>query len=137
MPGSCSGSEMEKKKKPVAFEFVLERLYPLKPMVRPMFGAHGVYIGEKIVLIMRDKENNTEDNGVWVAVLPGQHASLKKEFPSMRSIRLFGPGDTGWQNIPSEEDNFETEANGICDLLLKNDPRIGKVPKGKSKKKKK
>jgi hypothetical protein len=119
-------------KKEIPFDFVIERLSSLDPVVKPMFGCHAVYVRDKIVLIVRRKENDA-DNGVWVATSPEHHASLKKELPSLRPIEIFG--DKGsWQNLPEDHPDFEQEAISACELILKNDRRIGKIPKPKKKK---
>lgn len=120
--------------KPIPFNFVIENLFAAQPLVKPMFGAHALYIHEKIVLILRDK--NDEDSGVWIATSPEHHQSLKKDFPSMRSIRIFGTSESSWQVLPKEDDDFETSVNRLCDLVLTGDPRIGKIPKPKKKKSK-
>ncbi len=123
-------------KKSIPFEFVLERISRLKPYVRPMFGCHAVYVGEKIVLILRDKDSHPRDNGVWIATYPEHHASLREIFPSLRSIEAFGPGETSWQNLPVDADDFESKCEEACDLLLLRDPRIGRIPGVKKKAKK-
>lgn len=123
-------------KKPIPFEFVLEMLEDASPHTKPMFGCHAIYIGNKIVLILRDRESSPADNGIWLATTGEHHASLQKEFPNMRSIEVFGPGPTGWQVLPVESDDFEEAATRACELVLKGDPRIGKIPKVKLKKKK-
>jgi hypothetical protein len=120
-------------KKKIPFDFVLEKLFSAEPMVRPMFGAHAVYIGPKIVLILRDKDD--QDSGVWIGTKKEHHASLIKEFPNMRSIAIFGPGISGWQVLSKDEDDFESSVDHLCDLILKNDPRIGNIPKPRKKKK--
>lgn len=123
--------------KKIPFAFVLEELDRVQPFVRPMFGCYAVYVGEKLVLILRDRADHANDNGVWVAALKEQHTSLKKDFPCLRSIRLFGTMETVWQNIPKEEDDFEELVLKVCALIVKGDPRIGKIPKPKKKKSKK
>jgi hypothetical protein len=120
---------MAKSKTPVPFSFVLENLLNAKPVVKPMFGCHSVYIGPKIVLALRDKDD--EDSGVWIGTSKEHHESLKKDFPAMRSIKIFGPGTSGWQLLSKDSDDFETSVNRLCELILKNDPRIGKIPKGR------
>ena len=50
--------------KAIPFEFVLDELEPMSPHNKLMFGFTGVYIGEKIVFVLRDKEKFPEDNGV-------------------------------------------------------------------------
>ena len=121
--------------KTIPFEFVLEALARVHPRTRPMFGYLGVYVGEKIVIMLRKRADGREDNGVWIATVPGHCASLKKELPSLRSIRLFGSTLTVWQNIPNDAEDFEESAIKACELILRRDPRIGKVPKPKAKKK--
>lgn len=118
-------------KKPPPHEFVLDALTEAGPTTRPMFGCLAVYVGEKIVLILRDKGDRATrtDDGVWLATTQEHHKSLKKDFPSMRSIRLFADGGpTGWQCLPVESETFEEEALRACELVLRGDTRIGKIP---------
>lgn len=126
---------MLKRKKSIAFSFVLDELDSLHPIVKPMFGCHALYVGEKIVLITREKPDHPEDNGVWLATTTEHHTSLRKEFPSMRRIFLLGNGETSWQNLPVEADDFEESALKACVLIRKGDPRIGKIPKPRKRKK--
>lgn len=119
---------MLKARKPVPFEFVLDALSDRDYHLRAMFGATALYLDEKIVLILREKETHPDDNGVWLATSGEHHESLRAELPSMRDIRMFGPGPTGWQNIPSESEDFESEASSACELIRDGDPRIGKIP---------
>ena len=123
----------------IPFEFVLEALLPLNPRVNPMFGAFGVYVGEKIVLALRNKEDHQEANGVWIATKSEYHSSLKKIFPSMHSIYLLSDGkaETQWQMLPQDADDFESSAIKICELILQGDERIGRIPKPRKKKRKK
>jgi hypothetical protein len=125
-----------KKPATIPFNFVLDQLLTLDPTTKPMFGCHAVYIGPKIMLILRNKETHTDDNGVWISTRTEHHATLKKIFPSMRSINVLGIGETNWQILPVDEDNFEESALKVCELILKGDPRIGNIPKSKKKKKK-
>jgi hypothetical protein len=111
---------------------VLDALAELEPRTNPMFGCLAVYVGEKIVLVLRDKAPADADNGVWLATTPEHHASLKHDFPSMRSIKVFGTPVTGWQVLPASAPDFEEAALHACELVIARDPRIGKVPKPKS-----
>ncbi len=119
-------------KKTMAFDFVLDSLHALNPVVKPMFGCHAVYVGTKIVLVTRNKEDHQYDNGVWIATTPEHHASLRKDFPMMRSIELLGYGETSWQNIPSNSEVFEESVQKACDFIRSGDKRIGKVPNPES-----
>ena len=113
-------------RKRIPHEFVLEALTGLSPRTNPMFGCLAVYVGEKIVLILRDRK--TADDGVWLATTPEHHESLRAEFPNMRSIQVFGKDVTGWQVLPADAPDFEESALLACDLIAARDPRIGKVP---------
>ncbi|MGA9445982.1 MAG: hypothetical protein WBV26_06035 [Candidatus Sulfotelmatobacter sp.] len=117
-----------KQRKPVPHEFVLDAIAPLSPETRPMFGCLAIYVHDKIVLILRDKPTQTADNGVWLATTEEHHQSLRLEFPNMRSIQLLGKKVTGWQVLPVDAQDFEEAALHACDLVLADDPRIGKVP---------
>lgn len=117
-----------KQRKVIPHEFVLDAIVALSPETRPMFGCLAVYVEDKIVLILRDKPKETQDNGVWLATTKEHHESLRREFPNMRSIQVLGKDVTGWQVLPAEAPDFEEAALRACDLIATRDPRIGKVP---------
>jgi hypothetical protein len=96
-----------------------------------MFGCLAVYVEDKIVLILRDKRKSPADNGIWLATATEHHESLRREFPRMRSIRVFGKEPTQWQLLPADDADFEAAALRACKLVLARDPRIGKIPKTK------
>lgn len=118
-----------KRRKLIPYEFVLDSLSALQPVTRPMFGCLAIYAGNKIVLILRDKGGQDRDNGVWLATTAEHHESLRREFPNMRSIEMFGKAVTGWQVLPADAPDFEETALRACDLVIAGDSRIGKVPK--------
>lgn len=120
-----------KRRKAVPYEFVLDALAALSPVTRSMFGCLAIYIEDKIVLALRDKEDGTGDNGVWLATTEDHHDSLRGEFPNMRSIQIFGKIVTGWQVLPVGSPDFEEAALHACELIAARDPRIGKVPVSK------
>lgn len=100
-----------------------------------MFVCLAVYVLDKIVLALRDRPTYTEDNGVWIATTVEHHKSLKKELPNMRSVGVLGKDVTGWQILPAAAPDFEESALHVCELILKRDPRIGKIPKSKKRRK--
>lgn len=110
-------------------EFVLDALAPVSPSTRSMFGCLAIYVEDKIVLILRDRGDSPVDNGVWLATTAEHHASLRSEFPRMRSIQLFGRESTHWQVLPVDAPDFESMALRACQLVRARDPRIGKIPK--------
>jgi hypothetical protein len=131
-PRDLSGLDAPvKPAKKVPFDFVLDELASLSPTTRPMFGCTSVYVGEKIVLILRDKDD--DDSGVWVATARAHHDALRGEVPSLRSIAIFGPGESNWQNIPASDPRFEDDVLWVCASILAGDERIGRVPAAKKK----
>ena len=117
-----------RQRKTVPHEFVLDAIAGLSPETRSMFGCLAVYVEDKIVLVLRDKRDETADNGVGLATTEEHHESLRREFPNMRSIRVFGKKVTGWQVLPVDAPDFEEAALRACELIVARDPRIGKVP---------
>jgi hypothetical protein len=126
-----------KRRKALPYAFVLEALAPVAIETRSMFGCLAVYVGDKIVLLLRDRPKELADNGVWLATTEEHHDSLRRDFPGMRSIRLFGKPVTGWQILPADAPDFEQAALLACELVVARDPRIGKVPKSRRKSAKK
>jgi hypothetical protein len=145
-----------KRRKSVPHEFVLEALAEVEPRTNPMFGCLAVYVGKKIVMILRDKKADesrkktswardvrkrdrrerpdvqvTRDNGVWLATTIEHHESLRREFPNMRSVAVFGKKVTEWQVLPADALDFESAALRACEMVVAGDGRIGKVPKKK------
>jgi hypothetical protein len=122
-----------RQRKAVPYEFVLDAIAELPAETRSMFGCLAVYLGDKIVLILRDRLDYAADNGVWLATTEEHHRSLRREFPNMRSIQQFGKVTTGWQVLPADAPDFEQTALRACELIVARDPRIGKVPKSRRK----
>ena len=123
-------------KKDIPYEFVFDYLTPLDVTIKPMFGLWAIYINEKIVLALRDRKEFPDSNGVWVATSQEHHKSLKSEFPSLRSFTIFSKAikETEWQMLPVDADDFEASVIKVCELIKRNDNRIGKIPKPKQKK---
>src|SRR5215470_14440828 len=84
-----------------------------------------------IATILRDRPKFPKDNGVWIATAQEHHESLRAEFPNMRSVGLLGKKITGWQVLGVDMPDFEEAVLRACELVVKGDARIGKVPKGK------
>lgn len=120
-----------RREKAAPHEFVLDALASLSPVTRPMFGCLAAYVGDRIVLILRDKAKSPADNGVWLATTREHHESLRREFPRMRSISVLGKEPTQWQLLPADDPDFEAAAVHACELILAGDARIGKVPKAR------
>jgi hypothetical protein len=120
-------------RKPAPHQFVLDALAEVYPRTNPMFGCLAVYVGEKIVMVLREKRDSSADNGIWLATTHQHHESLRRDFPNMRSIGVLGKKVTGWQVLPSEAPDFEEASLRACEFIVAGDARIGKVPGARQK----
>ena len=113
----------------IPFDFILDYLLPIEMEIRPFFGMFSIYSGQKLLLMLRDRKNEPEMNGIWIALNKG-HAELKAQLPGLRPYPGGGPGkkDNGWLQIHPGADDFERLAIRICELIVHRDPRIGKIP---------
>jgi hypothetical protein len=118
-------------RKSVPFPFVLDELAPLDPQTRPMFGCLGVYVGERIVLILRDKGPSDADSGVWVAFNPDSLDELLSELPRLGEIEIFRTKVAGWKKLSARSIEFEDDVQRVCAMILRGDERVGKVPGAK------
>ena len=125
--GEASQKKSFRKAKP--HRFVLEAIASIEPSERAMFGALAVYVGEKIVFILRDSRKDTQANGVWVAVPTEHQASFRLDFPNAHAVQIMGKEISGWQLLAVDAVDFEESALHACDLVLSRDHRIGKVPR--------
>lgn len=124
-------------KRRAPYQFVLEALTPLDPQVRPMFSGFAVYIGDKIVLMLRDSLKSPADNGVWLVFSESARLTdpgIVRDFPSLREIELLGGKIAHWRLIPADSPTFESETLHACELLLKGDQRFGRVPQSRKSK---
>lgn len=122
------------KRRSAPFPFIVEALGPLAPEVRPMFSGFAVYVGEKIMLMLRDSQKQPEDNGVWLVFSETANLAdprIRRDFPSLRLINLLGAKIAHWRLIPADSPTFESEALHACELLLKHDVRFGRIPQSR------
>lgn len=125
-------------RKNIPFEFVIDYLTPLEITVKPMFGLYAIYVNEKIMLVLRERKDHADTNGVWVATNKEHHKSLKTDLPSLRSFSIYAKAikETEWQLLPVDADDFEASVKKVCDLIKRGDPRIGRIPASRPKNRK-
>ena len=117
--------------KEAPFNFIMDYLIPLEVKVKPMFGMFAIYIGEKIMMMLRHRNKNPERNGIWLAINGEYAESLKTEFPSLAAIYgLPGKSEIAeWLLLASDAEDFESTAIGLCELIVNGDHRIGHIPR--------
>ena len=118
-----------KKPKPIPFNFAFDYL-PLSVTVKPMFGMFAVYLGGRIVLVLREREKSPEKNGVWLAMGEKDPASLKNDLPGLVPISLKAAENQKgqWQYLPADLEDFEALVIKACGFIRNNDQRIGHIP---------
>ena len=82
------------------------------------------------MLVLRERKDHADTNGVWVATNKEHHKSLKSDLPSLRSFTIYAKAikETGWQLLPADADDFEASVIKVCELIKHGDPRIGRLP---------
>ncbi|HKR59818.1 MAG TPA: hypothetical protein VJS64_08775 [Pyrinomonadaceae bacterium] len=121
---------MHKGKKNLPYSFVFEELAILNVTSKPMFGFMYVYLGEKLILLLRERENQPERNGLWLATTSEHLASLREEFPLLPSSCVIHSDKNGWLFLPARLEIFESYAVKACGLIANGDTRIGVVAAG-------
>ena len=116
----------------VPHRFVLDALESLHPTTRAMFGALAVYVGDKIVALLRERQDDPGANGVWLASASKDSQALKAVFPNARPVHIMGKDIRGWILLCSASESFEENATHACELIAKGDTRFGRVPKSRS-----
>jgi hypothetical protein len=113
----------------VPFDFVFDYL-PAGITVKKMFGMHYIYLGKRIMLILRKSANQPGLNGIWVATDKEHHESLKKDIPELGAFVMDGDERHGnWLLIQDTAEDFEGAVIKVCELIAHGDARMGRVPK--------
>jgi hypothetical protein len=113
--------------KPVPFDFVFDYL-PTGIIVKKMFGMHYIYLGKRIMIILRRSNNQPELNGVWVATGKEHHESLKDKIPELGNFFINNDERHGnWLFLQDTAEDFEGAAIKVCELITHGDPRIGRL----------
>ena len=116
----------------IPYDFILDYLLRIETTVKPFFGMSSIYTGQKLLLMLRDRKDQPELNGIWVPTHRDSLESLQAELPSLRQI--YGLGNTRrsaavWLMVHPEAPDFERTAITLCDLITRRDPRIGRLSK--------
>jgi hypothetical protein len=116
-------------RKNIPFNFVFDYLIPLDVTVKPMFGLWAIYVNGKIMLILRQRQDVPEINGVWIATNKEHHKSLKSDLPSLCPVSGYSDVnmETEWQVLPVDDNNFEASVRKVCELIKHSDHRPGKA----------
>ena len=112
------------------FRFVLDEILPIRPTLKQMFGFTYVYLGERLLLSLRESSKQPRFNGVWLYCHAEHIESLRTEFPLLPRRCFWKSGKNGWVILHSELEDFEEYAFRACELILTGDQRVGRVTRG-------
>lgn len=108
------------------YDFILQYLHPVRPKVKKMLGCYGLFAHNKLLMLLRDLDNNPEFNGVFVATQPGYFDSLQTALHSSKmDIDIDGAAHT-WIFISEDLPGFDEKVKQACEMIKAGDERIGK-----------
>ena len=92
-----------------------------------------IYAGEKIMMMLRQRNEHPERNGIWLAINSEYSENLKTEFPSLAAIHGLPHKSeiAEWLLLSSDAEDFEGSAIKICELIVKGDHRLGHIPRSR------
>jgi hypothetical protein len=90
---------------------------------RAMFGARGVYLHGRLVLVLAARGREPWQ-GVLVPTERDHHPPLRRSHPSLVPHPVLGK----WLYLPEASDDFEETAAALADAARAGDPRLGVEP---------
>jgi len=97
---------------------------------RKMFGCDAAYLDGSLYLVVADRE--APWNGVMVCTSHDRQAALIADMPALVPHPELGK----WLYLPQTDETFEAIAQRLVALAQLRDPRLGVVPKPKSRRRK-
>ena len=110
----------------VPFDFVLKELFPFRPTIRKMLGCYALMKEKKILILLRDKEEQPEFNGVFVATQPEYFEALQKEIHTSKMEFDLDGAEKSWIFLSEDLNDFEIKVKKACEMIKNGDERIGK-----------
>lgn len=91
-----------------------------------MLGCYALVHADKLLFLLREREDHPEYNGVFVATQPQYFDELQKLIhTSAMEVDIDGLPHS-WIFISEDLDDFEAKVATACELAKGNDSRIGK-----------
>jgi hypothetical protein len=112
----------------IPFDFVFDYL-PDSIVVKKMFGMHYIYLGRKLMLMLRKRNNEPGMNGIWVATNKKHHQSLKADAPGLAPLFIDDDWHSNWLQLKDDDEVFEDAVIKVCELISRGDPRLGRFTK--------
>jgi len=107
-------------KKAHALQWLFESLEDQPTFLqKKMFGCEAAYLRGRLVLVLADGKEPW--NGLLICTSREHHASLQKQFPSLKEHKILGK----WLYLSQRDSDFENAASNIAILARSGDARIG------------
>ncbi len=110
----------------VPHDFVLRFLYPVRPAIRKMLGCYALFVKNKLILLLRERDTQPELNGVFVATKPAFYEALQSEVHTSNIDYDIDGAPFTWIFISEDLPDFEDKVKYACELIKAGDERIGK-----------
>lgn len=110
----------------VPYDFVLRYLYPVRPQIKKMFGCYGLFIHKKLLMLLRNRENQPEFNGIFVATQPQFFDDLQNEIHTSNMIFDLDGDPHTWVFLSEDLEEFDDKIKKACEMIKACDERIGK-----------
>lgn len=110
----------------VPYDFVLRYLYPVRPQIRKMLGGYALFVNKKNIMLLRERENHPEYNGIFVATQPEYFDALEAEIHASPMEFDIDGSEHCWIFISEDLEDFDAKVKIACELVKAGDERIGK-----------
>jgi hypothetical protein len=108
------------------YDFVIRFLYPVRPKIKKMLGCYALLQEKIILMLLRERENQPEFNGVFIATQPEYFEQLQAEIHQTNmDFDIDGAAHT-WIFISEDLDDFDEKVKKACEMIKAGDRRIGK-----------
>lgn len=122
----------DKEFKPHPLHWVVEPLM-IEPsyIEKSMFGCRGCYLHGRLILVLTSRDREPW-KGLLIPTEKECHESLMNEFPAL----MVHPVLRKWLYLPEDIEEFEEFGAKLVDLIARDDPRLGVIPRPKERGKK-
>ncbi|MEJ7826786.1 MAG: hypothetical protein WKF91_01270 [Segetibacter sp.] len=110
----------------VPYSFILSFFFPVRPVIKKMLGCYGLFVNKKLVVLLRERDNQPEFNGVFIATQPEYFDELSNELHSSNMDFDIDGAEYTWIFISEDLEDFKDKVKKAAELIKNGDQRIGK-----------
>jgi hypothetical protein len=92
-----------------------------------MLGCYALMQERKLLMLLRDRDQHPEFNGVFVATRKEFFEELQKDIHTSRMEFDLDGDEKSWIFISEDLDDFEQKVKKACEMARSGDERIGKM----------